>query len=191
MMDRLLDRVAKLWQRFEDKEGKERWVRNIYRDGAPLIVRYYVCSTRWIDDSDFFKKHPKLQRWLSWASFRVVIHHMHQSDDDGLHDHPWPWCSWVLSGGYWENTPEGMFWRWPGHLRFRSANSFHRLILDPNSTGKGVYTLFAMGQRQKEWGFLVDRDNKKVWEPWYDHHGLTRYEFGDTPKTVQDVSRIE
>jgi hypothetical protein len=169
-MQWILNQFARIWKAFEDRAiEKENWVRIIYRDSRPLIVRYYLFSTRWINDSEFFKSHPRLQRSLSWASFRLVLHHMYESDDDGLHDHPWPWASWVLSGGYFENTPEGMLWRPPGHLRFRSAASFHRLILAP-LTRKEVWTLFAMGPRCKEWGFL-DRNNH--WVPYYEHHGLT------------------
>lgn len=169
----ILNLVARLWSEFESRQGRENWVRKIYRDGRPLIDRYYTCSTRWIDDSEFFTRHPRLQRMFWWASYRAVLHHMHESDLDGLHDHPWPWASWVLSGGYWEHAPEGKFWRWPGHLRFRSAKALHRLELDPN-TRKEVWTLFLMGPRQREWGF-VDREHKN-WVPWYKHHGLVARE---------------
>lgn len=158
-MEFLLHQMARLWQRFEDRATKkENWVRIIYRENRPLIVRYYLCSTRWIDDIPWLN-------WLRSLSFNVVIHHMHESDDDGLHDHPWNWCSFVLSGGYFEETPTGRHWRWPGHLRFRSANSFHRLVLDPNLE-RGCWTIFIMGPRKREWGFL-DRDAK--WVPWYEH----------------------
>lgn len=157
-MESILKLVTQLWQRFENKSNQQNWVRVIYREDRPLIVRYYLCSTRWLDENKWLKP-------FRFLSFRLVMHHMHESDDDGLHDHPWSWASLVLSGGYHEHTPEGVFWRPPGHLRFRSANAFHRLVLDPN-TRKGVYTLFAMGPRRREWGFL-DRDNN--WVPWYEH----------------------
>ena len=170
-MNKIINRVVQLWSRFEAREQQEKWVRVIYRDGRPLITRYYLLSTRWIDDLEFFNRHPRLHRLISWVSFRLVMHHMHESDDDGLHDHPWPWVSLVLTGGYNEDTPDGMFFRPPGHLRFRPARAFHRLILPQNLTRKGVYTLFAMGRRQKEWGFLAGRD-QNTWHPWYAHDGL-------------------
>lgn len=168
-MQWILNRFARLWWSFEDRTGREDWVRVIYRSNEPLITRYYLCSTRWIDDLKLLYRYPRLHKMLYKVSFRLVLHHMHQSDSDGHHDHPWPWASWVLSGGYWEDTPAGARWRWPGHLRFRSAKSLHRLILDPN-TRKEVWTLFLMGPREREWGF-VGRNGE--WVPWFQHHGLT------------------
>lgn len=159
-MERILRPITQLWKRFESLEHTENWVREIYRDDQPLITRYYIFSTRWLEDIAWLKP-------LHFLSFRLVLHHMHQSDEDGLHDHPWLWASWILSGGYWEETPEGKFWRWPGHLRFRPSKSFHRLVLDPNTTRKGVYSLFWMGPRRGGvWGFL-DRDGN--WRPWFQH----------------------
>jgi hypothetical protein len=162
-MKTILNLISQYWKQCEEKEQQQRWVRVIYRDDTPLITRYYICSTRWIDDSDFFIRHSILQRFLGWASFRFVLHQMHNSDPDGLHDHPWPWASWVLTGGYYEDTPEGRFFRPPGHLRFRPAKSFHRLIKPP--LDDEVWTLFLMGKRQREWGFM--EGNK--WIPWYNH----------------------
>jgi hypothetical protein len=159
-MERVLTLLTKLWHRFEERSGKENWVRVIYREDRPLIIRYYLFSTRWIDDITWLRLFRRF-------SFRIVMHQMFESDDDGLHDHPWPWASLVLSGGYYEQTPDGEFWRPPGHLRFRSANAFHRLVLDPNLE-RGCFTLFAMGQRQREWGFLRSDGS---WEPWFEHVG--------------------
>lgn len=154
----VLKLLTRLWSQFEATSGKEKWVRVIYRDERPLIIRYYLFSTRWLEKVSWLKP-------LHRFSFRVVLHQMFESDDDGLHDHPWPWASLVLSGGYYEQTPEGEFWRPPGHLRFRSANAFHRLVL-PHNPERGCFTLFAMGKRTREWGF---RQPGGFWLPWYQH----------------------
>ncbi len=164
-MERILKAFSRLWWRFERRKNTQNWVRVIYRDGRPLITRYYLFSTRWIEDSAFFQRYPRLQRLLHSLSQRLVIHNAHESDADGLHDHPWPWASWILSGGYMEMTPLGYFWRWPGHLRFRSANAFHRLILD-TTVKAGVWSLFWMGPRCRTWGFL---EPDGTWVPWYEH----------------------
>lgn len=166
-MGMLLRGFSRLWNYFESFSNEKKWVRIIYRDDKPLITRYYLFSTRWIDDSDFFQRHADWQRHIWWLSQRLVIHNAHESDADGLHDHPWPWSSMILSGGYWENTPEGRFWRWPGHLRFRPAKALHRLVLDPaKAGGRETWSLFWMGPREREWGF-VETDG--TWVPWYNH----------------------
>jgi hypothetical protein len=171
MMKLALKAFSRLWWTFENKTQQRTWVRIIYRDGKPLITRYYLFSTRWIEDSEWMQQHPRLQRCLKPFSQRLVIHNAHESDEDGHHDHPWPWGSWILQTGYSESTPEGLFWRGPGHLRFRPARAFHRLILDPShqQQGKGVWSLFWMGPREKEWGFLAGSDGK-TWVPWYKHN---------------------
>lgn len=161
----ILNQVARIWWQFEGLKNKEKWVRTILRDGRPLIVRYYIFNTRWIEDYQFLKKH------FGYLSMNLVIHQMFESDDDGLHDHPWPWASWVIATGYHENTPNGRFWRFPGHLRFRPATAFHRLELDPTHEPGSCWTLFLMGQRQREWGFLQDDGS---WVPWYNHTDKVR-----------------
>jgi hypothetical protein len=111
----------------------------------PLLTRYYI----------FLKDRAKFP-------FNVFIHKFHKSDPDDVHDHPWPYATLILKGGYYEWTPvfdgegkkiaETCSWRGPGHFRFCSANSYHRIELDPNIT---AWTMFMPGPQKKEWGFLV------------------------------------
>ena len=66
---------------------------------GPLLTRYYVVETRW---------------------FAVYLHHLHTSDEDrALHDHPWSFVTFLISGGYEEHTPAGVFWR----RRFRHGST--------------------------------------------------------------------
>ncbi len=90
--------------------------------------------------------------------FTLTIHHILCSDMDGLHDHPFSYSALILSGGYTEHTLHGDYWRGPGSLRWRCAESFHRL----EAGDKTTWSLFAMGPRTKDWGFLVDGK-------WVDH----------------------
>jgi hypothetical protein len=79
-----------------------------------------------------------------------------------VHDHPWPYATLILKGGYYEWTPifdsngakigETQHWRRPGHFRTCSANSYHRIELDPSVD---CWTLFMPGPQKREWGFLV------------------------------------
>ena len=68
-----------------------------------------------------------------------------------------------LKGGYYEWVPvfdtdnkkigEICHWRGPGHFRICSANSYHRVELDPDVT---AWTLFMPGPHKRDWGFLVN-----------------------------------
>lgn len=120
-------------------------------DGSPYLIRYYI----------FFKDRPK------WVPFNVYLHRTLRSDEDGLHDHPWPWASYILNGGYFEDTPEGRFWRGKGSFRIRKATDFHRLVL-PSwiNEQEQCWSLFFVGKRQKRWGFL---NQDGVWVYWRDY----------------------
>lgn len=119
------------------------------------LVRYYLFSTRWI--APVF---PKL-------SYRLTLHNTLRSDIDGLHDHPWNWKSKILEGGYDEYTPEGVFWREPSQgWRSRTANDYHRLVIRPDKMrpGEQTWSLFLMGPRVKDWGFLSRNNTWVQWE---------------------------
>lgn len=116
---------------------------------------------RFILDRQFEDVYLERYYYLNLRPFaRLVIHRFCQSDTDGLHDHPWAFQNYILSGGYWEHTEEGRFWRPPGYSGTASLNYFHRVELDPEKADGDVWTLFLMGPKEKEWGFLND---KGIW----------------------------
>jgi len=100
----------------------------------PYLERYYV-----------FLKDRKL------FPFNIFVHKFLKSDPDDLHDHPWGYFTFIIRGGYWEYTPEGKFWRGPGHFRVCSANSLHRIEIEPGIT---AWTLFVPFAQKREWGFV-------------------------------------
>lgn len=102
----------------------------------PYLTRYYL-----------FLKDRK------WFPFNIFLHKFHKGDLDDLHDHPWPYFTLILRGGYWETTPEGDFWRRPGHFRFCGARSLHRISLEP---GVDTWTLFVPGPHLRDWGFVKE-----------------------------------
>lgn len=135
------------------------------RTGEDYLHRYYL----------FLKDRVKFP-------FNVTLHKIVKSDDPIFHDHPWPYMTIILSGGYWEHTPvydkngkmfaEFTTWRGPGSVVIRKAHEYHWLELD-ESAGPAV-TLFFMGPQQRDWGFLVDRAKKKTqWIQWENY--LTNY----------------
>ncbi len=129
---------------FLDRVGRKRIVMD-RQDNAPYLERYYV----FLKDRKHFP-------------FNVFIHKFLKSDPDDVHDHPWPYATLILKGGYYEWIPvfdvegkkitETCRWRGPGHFRICSATSYHRIELDPNIT---AWTMFMPGPQKREWGFFV------------------------------------
>jgi hypothetical protein len=114
----------------------------------PLLTRYYL----------FLKDRKSFP-------FNVFLHKFHKGDPGDVHDHPWPYATLILAGGYYEYTPnfennrmvsETKHWRGPGHFRICKPTSYHRIELKPGVT---PWTLFMPGSQKREWGFLV----KNTW----------------------------
>lgn len=111
-----------------------------------------------------------LPRWMTLFLFRAVIHRFWKSDHecDGLHDHPWPYLTIVLRGGYIEhrlNKPPRTVRA--GQFIFARAKHLHRIeLLDE---GQDTWTLFIMGPRIRKWGFVVGEPMQWVpWKTWCD-----------------------
>lgn len=135
-----------------DRLGRKRIVMDRV-ENEPYLERYYL----FLRDRERFP-------------FNIFLHKFLKSDPDDVHDHPWPYATVILKGGYWEwiphfdtvgrKTGEYQVWRGPGHFRISKANSFHRIELDPDIT---AWTLFMPGRKCRDWGFLVQ--NKWIqWE---------------------------
>lgn len=122
---------------------------------SPYLERYYLL---WGDASGDLDR-------PGWVIFNVFLHHICRSDKERqMHDHPWWNCSILLSGGYWEHTPEGSFWRGPGSIVWRSPESLHRLELDPEKSGGETWTLFLVGPRVRDWGFVSESGEWTQWQ---------------------------
>ena len=125
--------------------GRKRIVMDRQSD-EPYLERYYL----FLKDRDRFP-------------FNVFLHKFLKGDPDDVHDHPWPYATLILKGGYYEWLPqfdskgnkiaEMCVWRGPGSFRICSANSYHRIELDPSVT---AWTLFMPGPKKQDWGFLVN-----------------------------------
>ena len=134
-----------------DRLGRKRIVMDRV-ENEPYLERYYL----------FLRERERFP-------FNIFLHKFLKSDPDDVHDHPWPYATLILKGGYWEwiphfdtvgrKTGEYQVWRGPGHFRISKANSFHRIELDPDIT---AWTLFMPGPKQRDWGFLV----KNQWIQW-------------------------
>lgn len=108
-----------------------------------------------------------------WWAFDVAlrVHHILRSDmDRAFHDHPWPYISVILRGGYTEVKPvfeSGIYvgdtrrYYGAGSVLFRRAKAWHRLEVE---TGQTTWTLFLTGRYQQRWGFLVKPEYKVYWK---------------------------
>ena len=115
------------------------------------------------DNEPYLERYYLFLRDRSWFPFNVFLHKFLKSDPDHVHDHPWPYATVILRGGYYEWVPqfdaagkiscEIQKWRGPGHFRICSSDSYHRIEL---KTGVTAWTLFMPGPHQREWGFLVN-----------------------------------
>lgn len=105
---------------------------------------------------------------LQACGVAVRVHHILRSDDGrAFHDHPWPYLTIVLAGGYTEVRPHyndsGIYvcdvrcWHGPGSVLYRPADSWHRLELPGGAT---AWTVFFTGPKRQTWGFLRDPANK-------------------------------
>ena len=129
---------------FLERHGRKRIVMDRVNN-EPYLERYYL----------FLKDRQRFP-------FNVFLHKFLKSDPDDVHDHPWPYATVILKGGYWEWTPqfdssgekinEIAKWRGAGHFRVCSANSYHRIELDPTVE---CWTLFMPGPQTQDWGFLT------------------------------------
>lgn len=121
-------------------------------------------------------KSPYMRRWWMLPRnplFNIYVHEILRPDDDrALHDHPWPWASYLVAGAYTEVTLDPMnetsrqgadkLWRtwWPtGSFRVRGPWFAHRL--EP-AEWTPVWTVFITGPKLRAWGFLCP----KGWVHW-------------------------
>jgi hypothetical protein len=101
--------------------------------------------------------------------FSLMVHRFLAADDECLHDHPWPFVSFVLAGGYWETSfrdhhrpghgPVVRNWYGAGSLLFRRADWAHRIELQP---GRRTMSVVLSGPRLRTWGFWT----KGGWRNW-------------------------
>ena len=141
----IIQKIKNKFFSFLEKHDRKRIIMD-RQCNEPLLTRYYL----------FLKDRKRFP-------FNVFLHKFHKGDPGDVHDHPWPYFTLILAGGYYEWIPqfhndgtmscEIRKWRGPGHFRFCSANSYHRIELKEGVT---PWTLFMPGPQRQEWGFLVD-----------------------------------
>lgn len=103
-----------------------------------------------------------MHRWIlltPWGSLR--LHHILRSDDDRhLHDHPFDFTSFLLTGRYTEITEQindhlgswsyGQYWPRFSLVR-KVAEEKHRLELE-----RPIWTFVITGPKRRDWGFHTE-----------------------------------
>lgn len=138
---------------------------------ADRISREKIVITRNWETTSY------LTRWVLIGSTNadvrtVYLHRFERSDADDMHDHPWPFSSIILAGGYYEVTPAKGWsngqgptrkrWYGPGRVLNRPAAWIHRIEIPD---GHECWTLVFRGIKVRSWGFWCPMG----WRPWRDH----------------------
>lgn len=144
-------------------EDDKRWAYTIETNGNPYLTR--VLLSRMIH---FLRDH---------LNVGVYLHHFHRPDvDQHLHNHPWSWTkSLVLSGAYVETrlvpNPDPLSAggkveiRVVGRTNSLTKDDYHKVDLLCGD----VWTLFIVGPRVQDWGFLVEGEHV----PWRKYLGIS------------------
>ncbi|AAQ63335.1 cysteine dioxygenase [Burkholderia phage BcepNazgul] len=160
---RIANPQNRLWQALVSRLGQRLIDRAFSRPADPVTLPDLAnyMHRRWL---------VKYSRWTLGRCAR--IHHILRSDSDrDFHDHPWPYVTIILDGGYTEVTPvytkanlykgEHRQYYGPGSILVRSAKHLHRLELEPGTTAT---TLFIAGRWEQEWGFITNPNFKMYWK---------------------------
>lgn len=108
-------------------------------DGTPYLDRLRIVATPW---------------------FSLYLHRIRQSDADrDRHDHPWPFVSFIVRGGYIESVaPTSDPQR--AAIKARSAWRMHHHPLSICHRIEliipGTVTLVLTGRRRDDWGFYTE-----------------------------------
>lgn len=108
-----------------------------------------------------------MRRWWvvrpsRWLPFSIRLHRILRQDLDRTpHNHPCAFRTIVLRGWYCQellvpfgrDTVRTAVAVGPGDTYALTTDQYHRIA---HVSGGGVWTLFIMGKKQGQWGFLVD-----------------------------------
>lgn len=128
--------------------------------------------------------------------FQVHLHQFFRSDKTRcLHDHPWPFTTIILRGGYWEWIPDKWVgdppssgfaptpittivrvrrvWRPAGYIGRYPAQHAHRIAVNPKRL---PWSLVIVGRKVRPWGFWGPHG----WTVWRDSHRNPVCEYEET-----------
>lgn len=152
----------------------------------------WLLETFWVTEVIGQEECPLMRRWtlVKTPLGKLMVHNFppHVTDRDP-HDHPSPFISLILKGGYFNtewvkvDLPGQEFmseveWLTRGRIVFRRAKHMHIT----ETSDKGAWTLVLMGPKTRShWGFLRLADGN--WWEWTEYvknfGGVIRCDTGD------------
>ncbi|MHB8602221.1 MAG: hypothetical protein ACYC9R_06250 [Nitrosotalea sp.] len=140
-----------------------------------MLKNFKNFLIRYAKKTPYFHLDEYMERyWLlkpNWYTLGIGVRlHIILRSDKGrdLHDHPWWFISWLLEGSYTEIDLNGHHIIKEGSIRTHTTEYFHRLVVNENHR---VVSLFIMGPRKQEWGFLVN----SIKVPWKQYEDIYNY----------------
>lgn len=147
------------------------------------LVPYEKAGSSYAEGTGPVSWRRPIAKLLQLCGIAVRVHEILSSDvDRAMHDHPWPYVTVILKGGYWEVTPEStrpsiddqgaLFedgrwvrqkWYGPGSVLVRRSTDRHYLTLDfdwDRHEDTPATTLFITGPLVQTWGFYPDGEAK-------------------------------
>jgi hypothetical protein len=134
--------------------------------------------TRTAEGSPYLTRWTLLGQRFGGRNSAVFLHRFHRSDADEMHNHPWPFFSVILAGGYWEKTPapgwkdgDGptkLRWYGPGCVLRRPARWVHSVLIPE---GQEAWTLIFRGPKEQSWGFYCPALG---FRPWREHLAMAK-----------------
>ena len=165
VMGKMSSVCSSTWDRGMEMAGRRRVIMD--RTGTkPYMIRYYLL----------FRDRGENAR------FNIFIHKIMKSDEDDLHDHPWGYFTFILSGGYWETVADigtngdgdeitgfktMRHWRGQGFMQKVDDTHIHRLELKKDEdTAHEIpcWSLFVPFKRSRDWGFYTVESEGFKWK---------------------------
>ena len=178
------------WDKGMDMAGRKRIIMD--RSGTKQqMIRYYIL----------FKERCHDNR------FNIYIHKIMRSDEDDLHDNPWGYFTFILSGGYWETVGDvevnidndeiasfktTQHWRGPFYMQKVDDMHVHRLELKKDEdTGENIscWSLFIPFRKSRDWGFYTMESNGFKWKSAEEYYRVNEPEA--SPLSDKDQERDE
>ena len=147
------------WDYIMEKSNRKHIIYDPKTD-EPYLIRYYLLFKDRDKDSNI--NFP----------FNIFVHKFLKSDTEEMHDHPWSYFTFLLSGGYYEyvNDPDIntiiRYNRKPYFFKKFNETHTHRVELKKDCNGNEIpcWSLFIAMRKKQSWGFYEEIDNELVWK---------------------------